>query len=394
MTNRWTCKFMEPELQQNVTLSFSDYTNNPQKLKNIMSKYGFAVVTNILSSHECKQSESTLYTDLLNMVDTSVQVDPKLQQIIQKIKQRKLHWPKSSIPGLVGKGFMCTHGMPQSNFSWNLRTNPKVHSIFKFLHQSDDLVVSLDLPFFSPNTNAEKSADMWPHADQNINVKRGCENSYQGILYVYDGTKENTSNTVLWPKSWNNEYKELLAHSKPMKLGSDISEHALYLKQIDDETIKTQFFTKWKQNARRIQVPAGGLLIFNSRTIHQGYPSGSRLAQTISWEPRENRDMGALKRKLQATQLGFGTTHWGSLGIHHGASFIRSYKKNGYSRYSEDYDKCYIPMKFLPSSAVKKHLIDPTTLTQNNIKFKVKDPAIQKIQKMLDCVKDEYKDLL
>jgi hypothetical protein len=91
----------------------------------------------------------------------------------------------------------------------------------------------------------------------------GSDNSYQGILYVWDSTTSNTSNTVLVPKSNNNEYYELFK-SIPKELYDG---HSLYISTIPDSIVRNKFLEMWNNKSRRIPVPAGALLIFNSKTI-------------------------------------------------------------------------------------------------------------------------------
>ena len=100
----------------------------------------------------------------------------------------------------------------------------------------------------------------------------------------------------------------------------------------------------WHEGARRIQVPAGGLLIFNSMTMHQGYPSGRRLAQPISWEPKFLRTDDALARKVTALHMGIATTHWASHGTYQGASLAPPYFTPGEQKYDDDINKCELPM--------------------------------------------------
>lgn len=154
-------------------------------------------------------------------------------------------------------------------------------------------------------------------------------------MYVYDSTTPASSNTVLLPRSWDKEYHIL-------KTASYYSaKHEFKIENVPDAVNREQLMKRFKEGARRIQVPAGGLLIFNSRTIHQGYPSGLRFAQPISWEPRMYMNDAARLRKLQAVYTGIATTHWGAKGEHHGASFLRP----KVSKYSEDEEDCVFPMK-------------------------------------------------
>merc|ERR1712070_645112 len=63
---------------------------------------------------------------------------------------------------------------------------------------------------------------------------------------------------------------------------------------------------------RRVPCPAGSLLLWDSRTIHQGWKGGPRLAQPICMEPRRNKNPAAREarlRKLFACATGVPTTH-------------------------------------------------------------------------------------
>merc|ERR1712070_272260 len=60
---------------------------------------------------------------------------------------------------------------------------------------------------------------------------------------------------------------------------------------------------------RRVPCPAGSLLLWDSRTIHQGWSGGPRLAQPICYEPKERRTPEARLRKLLACANGLPTTH-------------------------------------------------------------------------------------
>merc|ERR1712151_458429 len=69
--------------------------------------------------------------------------------------------------------------------------------------------------------------------------------------------------------------------------------------------------------AGRVPLPRGGLFIWSSRTLHQGWSGGPRLAQPVCWEPVGRRDDAALDRKIRLASLGLPSTHWASLGIPH-----------------------------------------------------------------------------
>lgn len=360
--------FMENELKKNVTIQFNEYK---EKLMPIMTEYGFVVVEGILDKSEQDEGEKLIYDDLLNIIDKTQTYDTRLNKPIQDVIDGKKHWPINSIPGIVSKGFITTRGIPQGKFAWKMRTNEKVRDLFKLLHNSDDLVVGTDVVFFNTENKKTQSTNMWPHADQNIDVKSGSENSYQGILYVWDGSDDGTSNTVVWPKSANKEYYVLQKNVASYTS----NEHGLYIDGIADDKVRKELTNGWLKNARRVQVPAGGIIIFNSKTIHQGFPNGWRLAQPISWEPRTARNKDALLKKLQAVHMGIATNHWASLGIHHGASFIKPRKPE----YSTNHHRCVFPLKPLLPTILTHQLSNPKTRSEDEL---------------LDCVKPEYREYL
>lgn len=72
-----------------------------------------------------------------------------------------------------------------------------------------------------------------------------------------------------------------------------------------------------RHKLRRVRMPAGAMLLFSSRTTHQGWSEGERLAVPVCWEPKEHRSDEALERKKKAVLTGVSTTHWASLGITH-----------------------------------------------------------------------------
>merc|ERR1719215_376806 len=79
----------------------------------------------------------------------------------------------------------------------------------------------------------------------------------------------------------------------------------------------------WEEKGRRMPVPAGALLLWTSRTTHQGWSGGPRLAQPVCWEPRCRRDEQMRERKMRLAALGLPSTHWASLGLPHELSDLK-----------------------------------------------------------------------
>jgi len=212
--------------------------------------------------------------------------------------------------GTFGYG-MSARGLPGGTFSWACRTHANVRKSFEVLHGSEDLVTSLDNPFFSPVE--EKSATrnkLWPHVDVNMNIP-GATTCFQGVLYVWPSEREDTSTTVVLPHSH-------AAHFAATMEGATLKQgHFVQVKNMQDKVKRDEVLSAWIENSRRVPAPAGSLLLWNSRTLHQGWRGGPRLAQAVCWERKEYRNEAALERKLLLAALAEPSTHWASLGKPH-----------------------------------------------------------------------------
>lgn len=358
---------------------------NAAEIKSKLDELGFVVVKSCMTDEQCKHADQLMHDDLDACVnDKWLKPHPdgkgSLFQCLKDFREKRERFPLYSIPGMPKKGFVSLAGLPHGKFSWYMRTNPVVKSIYARLYDciEDELCVSIDIPFYNPSEKHKAITDIWCHADQNINVNLGSPNIYQGILYVWDSATEGTSNTVVIPKSHVNEYKRLLENIPESMWDGHAN---MYINNIPDEDVRKEMLDIWCEKARRIPVPAGGLLIFDSRTIHQGYQGGLRLAQPICWEHKKYRSQEAYLRKLQACHMLVATTHWASLGVHHPLSFIkpRDSKYDGRKHHNNVF-----PIKSIQSEA----LVDSVTF-----KFTKRVPA-HSVEQMESNIKPEYKDLL
>jgi len=198
--------------------------------------------------------------------------------------------------------------LSHGEFAWTVRRHRNVHGVFKTLHGDTPLVTSLDAPFFTPS--AVSTAPWNPynsaHVDQNVHDIRGDLASieeYQGVLYAWPCRPEDQSTaTVVWPSS----YEE--GNAK-----------CAYARLMEDEKSKItgERGRHYTQAARRVQVPSGGLLLWNSKTIHTGAQCGPRLAQAVCLEPVARRSEQERLAKLRLAALGLPSMHWASHGIEH-----------------------------------------------------------------------------
>jgi len=110
----------------------------------------------------------------------------------------------------------------------------------------------------------------------------------------------------------------------------------------------------WESEARRMPVPAGFLLLWTSRTTHQGWSGGPRFAQPLCWEPRSRRDETMRQRKLRLAALGLPSTHWASLAMPHELSELTQ-PAGVEAAGAADHDSVRFPLHFsIRSQALRK----------------------------------------
>ena len=154
------------------------------------------------------------------------------------------------------------------------------------------------------HTEGDSVTDLWPHSDQNSHVKgSGTYDAFQGILYLWE-CDATTSATVVQPRSHGDMYRRVMEST---------TQHSKHFCRVTDGVMMKQFVAE----ARRVPVPAGGMIIWNSRTMHQGWPNGPRLACPVSFEPSARRNGETLANKRGMILKGLPSTHWASSCVVH-----------------------------------------------------------------------------
>ena len=207
------------------------------------------------------------------------------------------HYPEPKMRGLMGE-----FGLSQGPMAWRVRCNRVIRQIFgNILGVTDpqrDLVCSMDAVAFSPDCIPVGNVN-WLHVDQNPKVEAPQIGSYQGIMYLSD-TVPGGVTTALVPGS----HKEWLRH--------DFTSPNHF--QIVSED--------YGPRAVRLVMAAGDLLIFASKTVHQGYWGPHRLAVMVSYGRKEDRTEDVRKDKIMMYLGGFRSTHWSMAAQVHGYKFF------------------------------------------------------------------------
>ena len=205
--------------------------------------------------------------------------------------------------------FASSRGTPHSSFAWGCRTHPAVRRVFAALHGTDELCVGLDNVFWQAADAAAATANKeWLHCDQNHATGLTWP-IVQGVLYVWPSDRPRASTTVVWPGSHKTEiYGRVMADPRAAQLGENSWGQLIKLNTLQEGDGK-DLHAAAIAGSRRVPAPPGSMLLWDSRTIHQGWTGGPRLAQPVCWEPRERRDQQALRRKIWMCATGCGSSH-------------------------------------------------------------------------------------
>lgn len=323
-------------------------TEAPDRLQAVIDEYGAAIVTNVLSAEDIKQLEAKLNEDLAELVDVEAitHADGSVASAWDAAKKGVLHWPAAALADVGARGRFQDRGLPHGRFAWAARLHPNVRRVYEILHQSTDLVSSCDNAFVANQTEVEETENKaWPHVDQNDHDPRVSDwTVYQGILYLWSSEKPHASTTVVWPKSHQEMYDVYMKDDNMRERAAQGKAHFSLISGLKPGEARDRLIHGWMQHARRLPIPAGALLLFQSRTTHQGWAGGPRLAQPVCWEPRSRQDAVMRERKLRLAALGLPSTHWASLGLPHELSALKR-PLIAEAKGSEHHNEVHLPLR-------------------------------------------------
>jgi len=298
------------------------------KLRATLEANGVAVVMDVASADDISRLERLFAEDLGELVDANATqaAGEVFVAAAAAASADARQWPLPSVK-LLGPMERCqSRGLPHGRFAWEARLLPRVREVYAALHGTDELVSSCDNSFFAPATHKKQvSNSVFPHVDQNGHDERFQDGEgrglrdwecFQGVMYIWPSTGEHASTTIVWPGSHATVWKSMMADDKVQRAGKR-GTHFTMLDSLANREEAMRLAAGWQTQARRVPVPAGGLLLWNSKLMHQGWRGGPRLAQPVCWEPAARQPPEARERKLRLAALGLPSTHWASLGLPH-----------------------------------------------------------------------------
>ena len=250
--------------------------SNTHEWKEHLDENGYVVLKDILQQQE---KDAIFQTFLQEMKIVSPKLDfDNPETLVNK-----------NTPIIFSKGIACFNGFGQSNFMWKLRLNNNIQNIFKHIHNTDELVTSLD--GFSLFVSSKQKSNPWLHIDQNPS-----NNIYsiQGS-YNFKPVNESSSGFILIPKSHSKKIDQQVKHS-------------------NDWIIMNEQKELMKQSIKLI-IPENCFVLWNSKLIHSntGMKKGNyfdRLTCYITYLPKSLRSETVYKKRQDAYLNSNTTSHW------------------------------------------------------------------------------------
>jgi hypothetical protein len=284
------------------------YITTSTSLKETLTKYGVAIIPNILNDEECSEMEAGMW-DYIEHITKEWSGDDKPVSRNDKSTWREFY------KLLPLHSFLMQHfGVGHAQVSWNLRENPKIVNVFAELWnvKPEELLVSFDgmsfgMPpedtnrgYFRPKksneligTTLEKTGKSWLHTDQSYtNNEYTCVQSWVTCFDVNEG-----DSTLFALESSHKYHKECGKHF-------DITDKSDWYPLND---VETKFYLDKGCEPIRITCKKGDMVFWDSRTIHCGCESikgrnnpNFRGVVYLCYMPRKGATDGRLKAKCKA----------------------------------------------------------------------------------------------
>jgi len=242
-------------------------------IENELNTKGYCVIENVLNSDEINTAKQQLY---------------EWQKTIPN--HDKFH------NDMDPHGIYKFHNAGHTQHAWELRLNEKVQSIYEYMWKTKELVVSFDGACYIPKS-CRKRDNIWTHTDQAPSNPHRC---YQGFVAL-TSNEERTLVVYEGSHHYHSEY---------------FQEHGCKDEKSNWQRINYDVLESMAESKRILKVPAGSLVLWDSRTFHQnqyGKPdSEERFVQYICYLPKNDfRNSTCIqnKRKKYFDEMRT-TSHW------------------------------------------------------------------------------------
>ena len=240
-----------------------------EQVKQELMVNGYVVIPNILNSDEIESVKSKFF-------------DWKRQVNIDNFHDKM-------DPHYIYK----YHEIGHQEHAWIIRTNPKIQNVFKYLWNTNDLVVSFDGCCYIPS-ECKKKDKCWTHTDQS-SKKKG--------LFCYQGLVSLTAN----------KERTLVVYEGSHLKHEEYFKDRFITDNKDWNLIDFDYLNSIKNTRRILNVPSGSLVLWDSRTFHQnqlGKSDEERLVQYVCYLPRSLSTQNNRIKRIKYFEERRTTSHW------------------------------------------------------------------------------------
>ena len=246
---------------------------NFEEIKSNLTEKGYVVIPGILSPEEIQEAKDSFFqwkSALPNHDVIHYKTDPH--------------------------GIYKTMEAGHQRHAWFIRTRPQVQDVFKKLWETDELIVSFDGSCYIPKA-LQKADNIWTHTDQ-APANKGLK-CYQGLVTLT-----------------SNKERTLVVYEGSHILHQPYFEERGQNHKNNWNLIETEYLEEIQDKKRVLNIPAGSLVLWDSRTFHQnqyGKPgSEERLVQYVCYFPKNHpKNTTAMTRKRRGYfDTRRTTSHW------------------------------------------------------------------------------------
>jgi len=228
-----------------------DPLTQQQAIRDFLDEHGYVAVKAI------NTDEAAVYTQRVwSWIKT---INPAISETDPSTWAKETSWPNQR------DGVFQSYGIGQSELMWRIRCEPGVLAAFQAVWQTKDLLCSFDgMGMFPAAPNSPFVRDeviLWPHRDEGLHVKE--RRSVQGLVSLVDNRSASDGGFVVYPGTHLIDFSV----DYPDGIGKDT-----YKIPGDDP----RMYHGRCPEGILVRVPAGTLIIWDSRTIHCNIPPSSK----------------------------------------------------------------------------------------------------------------------
>ncbi len=271
------------------------YHCNLNNIKDVLEKYGVAILPNLLDEDEIKLMNTGMWDMLKNIQNDAIDVD-KPDTWTNFYRLYPLH------------SMLLQHfGIGHSQYIWDLRQNTKIINVFSKIWDTNELLVSFDgVSVHLPHEKTKRGwykGNKWYHTDQSF-----TRNNFECVQSWVTGYDVNDGDATLSVMEGSHKFHETFAKT------FNVTDKKDWYKLND---LEIDFYLNNNCKQVNIVCPKGSLVLWDSRTIHCGKePDHLRKKENfrhvvyLCYTPKSLATEKNIKKRIEYFETLRLTSHW------------------------------------------------------------------------------------